>query len=60
MYRQYIITGKKNSPFFSIFSEKSGTKIFTAAVYSRFYKSVEKDFGMETGKIEILEDYFSK
>ena len=45
---------------FSIFSEKSGTKTFMAAVYSRFYKSVEKDLGMRTEKIEILEDYFSK
>ena len=45
---------------FSIFSEKSGTKTFMAAVYSRFYKSVEKDLGMGTGKKEILKDYFSR
>ena len=39
---------------FSIFSEKSGTKTFMAAVYSRFYKSVEKDLGMGTGEIGTL------
>mgnify|MGYP001051075667 CR=1 FL=1 len=45
--------------FFLVFFEQSYRK-FTAADYSKSYKSVEKDLEKGIGEIGILANYFSK
>ena len=51
----------KIAPSFQFFLRNPAQKLLQClSTPSKFYKCVEKDLGMRTGKIEILEDYFSK